>query len=90
MAKSNLTHFGGDIPDGSLATPGLWDRRLSIISQNLDEVNSNVASGITVPAPATSVDTSSTNTVGSFAYDTSNFYVLTSSASWSKTTLDGY
>ena len=36
---STLTFFGGDIVDGSAGTPGLWDRRFSIISQNLDEVN---------------------------------------------------
>lgn len=36
---SILTFYGGDIVDGSAGTPGLWDRRFSTISQNLDEVN---------------------------------------------------
>ncbi len=37
--SSDLTFYGGDIADGSAATPGLWDRRFSTISQNLDEVH---------------------------------------------------
>lgn len=90
MPKSNLTYYGGDITDGSLATPGLFDRRFSVMSQNIDEMNNNIASGITVPAPASSTDTSSTNTVGSFAYDSSNFYVLVSDSSWRKASLSGY
>ena len=90
MPQSNLTHFGGDIIDGSLATPGVFNRRFSTLSQNLDEINTNLASGVTVPAPATSTDTSSTNTVGSLAYDSSNIYVLVSSSSWKKASISGY
>lgn len=90
MPSSSFTYYGGDIPDGSLATPGLFDRRFSLLSQNLDELNSNIASGVTVPAPASSTDTSSTNTVGSFAYDSTNIYVLVSDSSWKKASLSGY
>lgn len=40
MPLSSLTYFGGDIAERSAATPGLWNRRFSILSQNLDEINS--------------------------------------------------
>ncbi len=43
---NTLTFFGGDIVDGSAGTPGLWDRRFSIISQNLDEVNASAGGGV--------------------------------------------
>jgi len=39
MTISSVTYFGGDIAEGSAATPGLWDRRFSIISQNVDQIN---------------------------------------------------
>lgn len=43
MSLSTFSFYGGDIPDGSEATPGLWDRRFSVLSQNLDQINSDAS-----------------------------------------------
>lgn len=39
MSLSTLTYYGGDIADPSQATPGLFNRRFSAISRNVDELN---------------------------------------------------
>ena len=42
MALSNFTGLPA-IPENSEATPGLWDARFSILSQNLDQLNSDLS-----------------------------------------------
>jgi hypothetical protein len=44
MSLSSFTAYGGDIAEGSAATPGLFNRRLSAISQNLDQLNTDASS----------------------------------------------
>ncbi len=58
---STLTFYGGDITDPSAGTPGLWDRRFSAISQNLDEVNATAGASFgsfEATANEVSIDTS--------------------------------
>lgn len=42
MSSSNLTYYGGDIPDPSQGTPGLWNRRFSTLSANLDTIRAGL------------------------------------------------
>lgn len=46
MPVSSFTFFGGDIANGSDATPGLWNRRFSVLSQNLDQLNADAGAGV--------------------------------------------
>ncbi len=64
MSASSLTYYGGDIADPSSATPGLFNRRFSTISQNVDQLNTAFLSlsSLAGVAPRTVVQTSGLTT----------------------------
>jgi len=99
-----LSSFTGlpAIPDPSEATPGLFDARYSVISQNLDQINSDVSSflstdrihvsgsTIRIATPFTPASGTASGNTGEIVTDASYIYYCTSEDSWSRATLETF
>ena len=84
---STLSYWGGDIAEDSLATPGLFNRRLSALSVSINSINDEVVSSLTTGAPATST---SAGSQGQWAYNGTHWFVCTSDNSWARVAVAGY